>query len=459
MKKQPMDEFLEELCSSEKERKELQEVASLLHDMKEELPSSSFQASLKKKLMAQARLQSGQAGTPAKNHGHVEERSAVPSVSINKEHARWKRLRPILAAAAAVMLVLVLYFSLGPQNWRAGVADSDEPTDRFFAFRSFPRLPERITPAEGDTGDVLAEESRDAQERETDPSEGHLGVDEAQVPDADPPADPGADTGTPEESEDPDTVITEEPPLQPDDPQDPEEVEKPAEGDETQGDSGKEEDPISPEPEFDIWEKEQVVRLAGAVDLPKLYYGQVDDEQEPVKNIEYSWSPGVVAEASVSADSLGSEEWARKILSDEGFSVGSNDRLEINQQVTQKGTYLEIVFLPRRNAFLPMVIYYQEDRGIIGFYYEEKGGTLQAGYYPILSPSRAFEQIKDIPVYSDQQRLDFTFRKVSLEYHEFMVKQNGEQQMTRLPAYRFTGIESSQAGSEIRVYLPAVSIP
>ncbi len=459
MKKQPMDEFLEELCSSEKERKELQEVAFLLHEMKEERPSSSFQASLKKKLMAQARLQSGQAGTTAKDHGHAEEGSAVPTIFEHKEHTRWKRFKPIMAAAAAVMLVLVLYFSFGPQNWRAGVADSDEPTDRFFVFRNFHRLPERITPAESDNRDVLAEEPRDEQERETDPSEGYLEVDGEQASDADQPSDPGADTGTPEESEEQDAVIAEEPPLQPDDSQDLEEVEKPSEGEDTRGDSGKEEDPISPEPEFDIWEKEHVVRLAGAVDLPKLYYGQVDDEREPVENIEYSWKPGIIAEASVSSDTLGSEEWARKTLSDEGFPVSSNDRLEINQQVTQKGTYLEIVFLPRRSASLPMVVYYQEDRGIIGYYYEEKGGTFQAGYYPILSPSRAFEQIKDIPVYSDQQRLDFSFRKVSLEYHEFVIKENGEQQLTRLPAYRFTGVESSQGGSEIHVYLPAVSIP
>ncbi len=454
-----MDEFLAEVCSSENECKELQEVASLLHGMKEELPSSSFQASLRKKLMAQARLQSGQAGTSAKNHGHAEEGSAVPTIFEDKEHNRWKRFKPIMAAAAAVMLVLVLYFSFGPQDWRAGVADSDEPTDQFFAFRNFPWLPERMTPAESDTGEVLADEPREEEETETDPSEGHLGVDGEQAPETDQPTDPEADAETREDSEDQDAVIAEEPPAQPDDSQDLEGDGKPAEGEETQGDSGKEEDPISPGPEFDIWEKEQVVRLAGVVDLPKLYYGQVDDEREPVENIEYSWKPGIIAEASVRSDELGSEEWARKILSDEGFPVSSNDRLEINQQVTQKGTYLEIVFLPRRIASLPMVIYYQEDRGIIGYYYEENGGTLQTGYYPILSPSRAFEQIEDIQVYSDQQWLDFSFRKVYLEYHEFVIKENGEEQLTRLPAYRFTGTELTQGGSQIHVYLPAVSIP
>lgn len=459
MKKQPMDEFLEELCVSEKERQELQEVASLLHEMKEVLPSSSFQASLKRKLMAQARLQSGQGVSPSENHGNAEEGAAVPIVMEKKEPAPWKRFRPMLAAAAAVMLVLVLYFSFGPQYWRAGVADSDESTDRFFAFRNFPLLPERIPPAEVDPGDVIAEEPREEGETETVPSEGRLEADREQVPEADPSSDPGADSETREETESQDAVIAEEPPEQPDDPQAPEGVEGPAEGEETRGDSGKEEDPISPEPEFDIWDKEQVVRLAGVVDLPKLYYGLVADEQELVKNIEYSWRPGVVAEASVSSDELDSEEWARKVLSDEGFPVSMNDRLEINQQVTQKGTYLEIVFLPRRSASLPMVIYYQEGRGIIGYYYEEKGEILQAGYYPILSPSRAFEQIKDIPVYSDQQRLDFSFRKVSLEYHEFVIKKNGEQQVNQLPAYRFTGTELSQAGREIHVYLPAVSIP
>ena len=453
MKEKSMDKFLEDVSSSEKEREELQEIASLISNMQAEQPSSSFQTRLKEKLMEQANEQA--AGNANSNSGQ------------NKKHRfYWKRFRPLyaVAAAAAVILAFVVFFTDGPQNWGSGTADPDKPpSERIIAIRNFARLPQISSSNEAETRKTEDDEI-DAVEQETNTETERDRSNEIsekdQKPGEEKPAREQDATGDDRDQIGEERIGDDETPSKQDDPdkaKDPD-TDKVDETDKPETDPDEESDPLNPEPEFDIWEKEQSVRVAGVVDLPEIKYGEkAIEEQEPVGSIDYSWRPGMIVEASVS--SIGTTEWARKLLADEGFTVGTNDTLEITEQKTQKGTFLEIVHAPPRSSSLPMVVYYQEDRGIIGYYYEEKGSALQAGYYPILSPSKAFEQIKDVPVYSEYKRLDFSFRKVSLEYHEFVIVRNGEQRLTKLPAYRFTGMEVTRGGGEINIYLPAVSIP
>ena len=446
MKEKSMDKFLEDLCSSEKEREELQEIASLISSMQGEQPSSSFQARLKEELMEQA---SRQAAGNTNN-----------STSEHKPRFYWKRFRPMyaVATAAAVILAFLVLFTDALPPWGSSTADPDKPpSERIISIRNFTRIPdisraeeteeidilEKDPETEKDVSDNITENDQKSTEEKTSREQGEQ---DAVVHDRDQTS--GEQVGDAEKT------------SKEDEPEPTDETDKLDEVDKPQTEPEEEPDPLTPEPDFDIWEKEQSVRVAGVVDLPEIKYGnKAIDEQEPVGSIEYSWRPGMIVEASVKTSEIGTTQWARKLLADEGFTVGTNDSLEITQQKTQKGTFVEIVLTPGRSTVLPMVVYYHEDRGIIGYYYEEKGSVLQAGYYPILSPSRAFEQIKDVPVYSEHKRLVFSFRKVSLEYHEFIIVRNGEQQSTRLPAYRFTGMEINRGGAEIDIYLPAVRIP
>jgi len=472
-----MDKFLEEMGASEEEQEKLQEVVSLLSNMQEELPSSSFQSSLKERLMQQAQEQKYHVDTGSAGHNRSSNDQENPVVQIpsskEKKESGWKHYRPLfaVATAASVIVAMVLFSGYGAQLWGRDSADSDGSSGRIVAIRNLLKPPEiSILTDKDELPDSDSENEHDLaidpdRERETATQEQELEKDEQDSVSAD--DDQKEDVPTTDETPskkekspeaDSDTSDDEKTPAEEKD--DGDEIDKAEqEKDEQEKDEQeKEKDPLSPEPEFEIWDQEQDIRLAGIVDLPELKYGKYDDEElDQVGNIEYSWRPGMIMEASV--ESVGTTDWAKKLLSGEGFTVSQNDALKIEEQETQKGKFVEIKFTPSRRSALPMVVYYQQDRGIISYYYQEKGDALEAGYYPLLSPSRAFEQVEDVPVYSEHERLDFSFRKVSLEYHEFTLKKDDREQSVKMPAYRFKGMEVTKGSEEIDIYLPAVKIP
>ncbi len=461
MKDNPANEFLKEISSSPKERAELQEVASLLSNMQEELPSSSFQANLRAELLERARQQSKQAAESSPYNGPAAHNTVFhPLVEKPAAILHGQLPRPVFALAAALLCVLILFFSLGPQDWGAGVADPDETPAEIIAARD----PEIYQEEEVSSAGELPEPEKETAGPETavpsekDDLEEGTARDEEQKS-ADHLAE-GAENGTESDQEQPDQRPGRNGPDPAAEQDDPALQEEPERGGQPEREPEKETDPLPMEPQFDIWEKERAFRLAGVIHHPELHYGeQGAEDRGPVGNIAYSWRPGMFVEASVKNYPTGSEDWAKRVLSEEGFSVHPGDKLAVTAQETQRGKFLEIFFTPQRGSALPLVVYYEKERGIIGYYYQEKGTALQAGYYPILDPARAFGQIKDVPVYSEYKRLDFSFRKVSLVYHDFKLLKNGKQQLIKLPAYRFTGMEISRGGSEIDIYLPAVSLP
>lgn len=425
------EKFLEELSASEKELSKLKEVAFLLSHMPKESPSPSFQADLRERLLTRP---------PAET-----DRGKV----LNRRERGHRLLRPLFAVAASLLLVFSLVlFSAGKEDfWGKNAAGFDEPSPGIIAQgtgeeQKGERPGEAIVPAEdlGPKDNPSAVDSKgESQERQV-----QLPGKEGDTPSSGPVSDGDKvivregdqGNGAAPEKKTTDPVLTKE----------------------------KEERlPLEPDPEVNrnLRNPADSFRLAGELRFSPLRFGS--GELVVAGVVRYQWEPLLRVEPSaVSSDAnvIGTEAWARELLSKKGFVVGEGDGLEIKLQETQRGLFVEVFLNPADARFPGLVFHYREDKGdITGYYYEEKGVVAPAGYYPLLSPSEALEQFKKVVVYAEGDMVRFSFRKVALVYHEFLQEETGGHKLVKLPAYRFTGMEVVHGGSELDVYLPAVRIP
>ncbi|MDO9534708.1 MAG: hypothetical protein Q7J85_05105 [Bacillota bacterium] len=240
------------------------------------------------------------------------------------------------------------------------------------------------------------------------------------------------------------------------------EVSKPK--DNTSGDPGSSathtpiEDSLKEEPEFEAWRNEKSFKLAGNLLLSPVYYNVTAEEGiTPSQNVNYNWKPSkTVVATGVAGETVGSKAWARELLLNEGFMPSEADYLRINSQETQKGLFVEVFYRDLKSSGLTLVLHFQEGKGILAYYYEDMGEAKEAGFYPILSPSKAFEQAKNLEWFGPTQRLNFSFQEVTLTYHLFTIEENGVEKSIKLPAYCFLGMETFNNGGVLKVYLPAV---
>lgn len=417
------DDF-KDFCSSEEEICELEEMASLLSSMDKEEASPSFRSELKRGVLRESRREE-------------EERKTQPI---------WNRLslpgftpRSVVAAAAAglLMVVLATYYvqgevgigfgALAPEQRSEGIALYDaqreqekqeesrdllkeaDPDEELFA-------PEK-TPGEEEDAEETGEIAEEGQE-ETQPS----------------PKDPSAEEKEEAKEERKDTR---EPKKETD-----KNEEEPAE------------DKPPKDPEFDIWKEHREFKLAGAVDLPGSNFEKLEAGDHKV-NLSFDPNRYMISAAEEDAQEFGTRAWAREILSQLGFVTTSNDYLKVDNQESQKGKFAEVYYKPRGSGYPTLFIYYQEKEGIHSFYYEERGAASTPGYYELLSPSSAFAQARGVELKATSP-LQYSFKEVSLTYHEFVVEENGRQKKVKLPAYEFTGMETRQDKGEARFYVPAV---
>jgi hypothetical protein len=397
------DESLEKLCSSDEEIKDLKELASLLSGMEPVQPSPSFQSELKSKLLAE------KAGTKARIFPWGGK--------------FW--IRPSFAAVAALILVVslsVFYSAEHPVKREPLTAAQKELVSN------------QAELTKPDTGEVP--DGQGGEEQETGEEE----VSWEQVPET----EKRGQNELP--AVDDDKSVTsgshEQAPL-------------PSQGGLEEGEQ------LRKEPQFEIWEKQQVLQLAGGVKLPDYYYhaGAGDADLE-LAEAKHTWRPGGKYVIVLNnGDQHSMESKVTKTLSTKGFQV-EGAYLEINDiQETQKGVFAEVFFKPQKSS--PddpvLVVYYEEGKDITAYYYEEKGKTAKPGFYPLLSPSQAFERSKEANIYAASQPLRFSFQEVELTCYDFLLEGSGQQKTVKLPAYCFTGMETTSNGQEFKLYLPAVA--
>jgi len=396
------DEFLKEFYSSEKESRELEEVASIIRNAQSFTSSPSFQLRLREKLFS------------GENKAAVQNRPSPPLPS------RWKKTSwsiPAFAAAAAVILILSLTI---PQ----GTVDPD------------------ITAQNGENGPTVSQFDDLG-----DDESGSIPVDPTDERDLSPSADEGEEE-VPVEPQDRDTAREDI------DAADPEEPPAAPEQDREKTTPGPEEETVPGEPQFDVWNKQRSFRLAGPVKFTPLQYAGGGDDTAAAS---YVWEPSKIAIMDKETGEIGSTSWAQEVLRGEGFMFSKGDYLRTTVQETQKGTFVEIVYGAQGSAASPLYIYYQEGVGVVSYYYEERGAAAAQGFYALLSPSQAFiEQVNEVDVYAPVRRLTFSFQEVSFTYHDFTIEKNGEQQRVTLPAYSFLGMEVSPGAEEFRIHVPAV---
>ena len=409
------DKSIEELCSSQEEIQELKEIASLLQGIPPARASYSFQTELKARLMEKA-LTGEKRVSRGNKLLYLINKSYRYGGAILKAH-------PLLATAAAVLLVvsLTVFSNRGLVTpVPPGIVSPEKP-------------PEIIVAENPNPKDIKPEENTL-------------------------PVEPGAEVRTPEEgsSDDPGAgeILPETVTTPADNP--PPAVEKPSEPPVVT------EKPIGEEPEFEALKNLQSYRLAGAVNLPSVYYKAERDAAVPAENVHCSWKPRKIV-ASTDPDGagiFGTEAWVAEDLSNKGFIVREGDYLRINLQETPKDSFAEVFYRPRKGIdnVLTLVLHYQEGAGAgtLSYYYREEGEAGQPGFYPILSPSEAFKQVADLQWYAPLQLLDFSFQEVALTYYDFLLEEDGGPRYVKLPAYRFLGREILSDGGELIIYLPAI---
>jgi hypothetical protein len=207
--------------------------------------------------------------------------------------------------------------------------------------------------------------------------------------------------------------------------------------------------PLPDEPDFEVYKNYRTFTVAGAI---VLNYGSTADEYYSVENVRYNWEPNKIVLAAENGYSFGTTEWARQLLTDEGFRVRTGDTLKVKTHETIKGLYAEIFY----QVSPALVLHVHQDRGILAYYYEEKSAVAPQGFYPLLAPAKALEQQLQLKSSIEGQQLNFSFREVRFTYHDFLVEKDGTQEKIRFPAYRFTGGETYQGNEAVSFYVPAV---
>jgi hypothetical protein len=416
------DKSIEDLCSSEKEAQELQEIASLLCGMPKAQSSPLFRDNLKERLMEKIRDEENADG----NTKLVDFKALL-----SRKHSL---RRPAFSAAAAVLLIVAVTF-LYNQGMFINKSEIANPTDQppsktYVSFNEWPSGEEQL-PEDGKTDIPLVDRENNDYAPKGEPDgeiqESNEGI-----------SIPGGlapETETSETLQGPEATDPAEP-LQ--------------EG----------EDPLKEEPEFEAWKNEKVLALGGKVKPESVYYNvRKEDNPEQVENTRCFWNPRKFVSAAESSEgAMGSKAWAEEILLNEGFMVKEGDYLEIVQQETQKGAYAEIIYKKQKGDKQnpALILHCGEKEGIISYYYEEQGGYAQPGFYRLLSPAQAFERVKELRWHTPQQRASFSFQEVSLTYHEFEVEANGRQKTVTLPAYCYLGMDTLSNGDSFQVYVPAL---
>ncbi len=425
------DKSMEDLCSSEKEIQKLQEVASLLSGMPKAESSPLFRDNLKERLMEKA----GEEGSaPAGKKSRLF--NLKTALLAKKKNSLLGS--PVFSAAAVVLFIVAVTFFYN----QSPIIDNPE-----IANPSGPQVPETHI------------SSSDRHSEEGPLSEG-VGTD---IPPA------GREDGDPPPEKDPVKEVpgNHEDVLTPRDPGDPGEttpetgiLNDPETLDPTGPDNNGEENPLKEEPEFEAWKNGKVLALGGKLKLASVYYDvKKEDSPDPADNTRCSWDPRKnLSAAGGEGGTIGTNAWAKEILLNEGFMVESADHLQVNPQETQKGIYAEIIYKERKSGGQnpALILLCGEKEGILGYYYQEQGGAAaEPGFYRLLSPAQAFKHVKELQWYTPQQRMLFSFQKVSLTYHEFEVEENGGQKTITLPAYCYVGMPLSK-GDAIKIYVPAI---
>ena len=216
--------------------------------------------------------------------------------------------------------------------------------------------------------------------------------------------------------------------------------------------------PLPEKPQFQI-EKEIIdLRLAGAVALSPLYIGNAEEENSPYEDVSANFIPNKYAFSTIENDEavFGSNAWAANLLKKQGFTVKSQDSLEIKTQETQQGGFVEIFYQPGgKGSRHPVLVLHSGENGkILGYYYQEKGGNLEAGYYALASPAQALKK-QQMTVFSSSEP-SLIFSEVELTFSNFLWDEGGVQKNVTLPAYCFTGMDIT-TNSEVKICLPALS--
>lgn len=419
---------LEGLTSSDEETRKLQELASGLFNMEKAEFSSSFRDSLRADLLQKMR------------------RQQAVNVSHHKASGNWlsrfyqglmrpaSQFRPVFAlAAAAVLIITVMTVSSNPQESipRFEAVDHQNPADPYIIAEGSTGTEEKVLPgdqplSEAPTEDPSLEESSETQDLPSNNNEqpgDHSGTGET----------PGAEGAAEEEA-----VLNGN--------------ESPASHDNL------DERPLPEKPQFQI-EKEIIdLRLAGAVALSPLYIGNAEEENSKYDSVSANFIPNKYTVSSPENDAaeFGSNAWAANLLKNQGFMVRSQDSLEIKTQETQQGGFVEIFYQPGgKGSRHPVLVLHSGENGkILGYYYQEKGGNLEAGYYALASPAQALKK-QQMTVFSSSEP-SLIFSEVELTFSNFLWDEGGVQKNVTLPAYCFTGMDIT-TNSEVKICLPALS--
>ena len=407
------EDSLEEMCSSPEEAAALKEKASLIERLPNTHYALSFQTELKEKLLSRAALKEKKQWQLKRSL--YAKLTAV--INMPLQHSR------SLGFAAAVLLI----FFMGMVLNNSGTGP-DKPEASGLEYGKGPLISKAddYLPQNGDAPLVSAS---DDEKRETEiekPSQG----DEAGVT-----VEGDLDNSEEEGKAAPDSLTR--PP------------------DTTVSSSGqndsKQDDAVTlpNEPEFEVNKNRRTFTVAGNIILN---YGPAADELHPVDNAKYNWEPNKIVLAAENGHSFGTTGWARQLLTDEGFRVRDGDLLKVNVQETLQGLYAEIFY----KELPALVLHVHQDKGILSYYYEEKGAAAPHGYYPLLAPAKALNQQLKLESPVEGQQVHFSFRTVRFTYYDFMVEKNGLKETVRLPAYCYTGGELHQGKENVNFYVPAV---
>ena len=408
------EDCLEEFCTSPEEAAGLKETASLFEQLPEAHYSTSFQDELKQKLLARAAEQ----GKARQHQGRI--------IYVLEKMRNSSRSRSIGLVAAAVLILFFAGSVLNNALTEPGKPEAGGPGSQ-------------ETPLISDANGFLPHDSSTPLSDGMDvfeipgPTEGPLQGDEGEDPAEQQDITSVEEGGTAPES----STQQSEPPKPTDD---------------EQQDTKPDEEVVPPlpnDPDFKVFENRRTYSVAGNV---VLNYGSASDELYAVEDVQYNWEPNKIVLAAEEEHSFGTTAWARKLLTDEGFRVNARDAIKVEMQETTQGLYAEIFY----QVAPALVLHVHEDKGILDYYYEEKGDVAAKGYYALLTPAKALKQQIELKSSIDGQQLQFSFRTVRLTYHEFLVEKDGTEERMRLPAYSFTGSEKYQGKEAVSFYVPAV---
>lgn len=435
-----LDEALHDFCSSPQEARELKKIASMFSDLPRAQSSSSFQSKLRTSLLEKAQSASN-------NIDRKEKTGFFAAICKFQKKYIPRPLFTVSAAVVVAVVALTMFYSYGLVKTGAGgcapwspftaMIEKNEPEKRDAAEKEPSSAPGK-TPA----GQVLGKQEKTETEK----------------------SDPSAEPSVSNETEENAPPLEDFPPeeLEPGEEEGAERPNLPEQDEQKIYPAGQQEEgnaPLRPAPVFATEKNMRSVKLAGKIKLSPAYYNMVATQAEaPVEKVNYAWKPRKIVASMMTGAPFGSSSWAQEILSNEGFSVREGDILVINLQETRKGNFAEVFYNSQKSgeAGPKLALHYEEGKGIIGYFYQEQGDIWQPGFYPLLSPSKAFARAREVEWYAPAARLDFSFQEVFLTYHDFIVVENARQKTQRLPAYCFLGRETFHNGGEFKLYLPAI---